>query len=415
MKHQFFILLLLPFAALSAEPIEVVRSMTLDQLVTTARTQNPQLQVAHARWEASRERPAQVTALPNPMFTYSGMDAVNGGNWPATNEKRFGLEQSFPWFGKLALKGKAASKDAEAMEREYEAMERELVMMVKETYFELYGVQQARLWTRAAVGVLTNMLNTAETMYSTGTRALEDVIKAQTEITMLQQRLLEYDQQEYTLNAKLHQLLNQSDASAIIVAVTSPTTAPVPALDHLLATAASTRPEIQKAEAEIQRDQTTGQLMKKEFYPDYKLGVEYRSLNNDDDMVMFTIGVELPLWRSKYKAAAREAEKMTDASRAARQAALQQTAFDVRDAHFKLQTARRTSDLYRTVLVPQAERRFQASDSSYRTGKTDFLDLLESERFLLEARVMAAMAEAGIGTQLARLERAVGTNWEKTK
>jgi hypothetical protein len=38
----------------------------------------------------------------------------------------------------------------------------------------------------------------------------------------------------------------------------------------------------------------------------------------------------------------------------------------------------------------------------------DFMDLLESERFLLGAKMMAAMAEGTVGMQAARLDRAVG-------
>ena len=37
-----------------------------------------------------------------------------------------------------------------------------------------------------------------------------------------------------------------------------------------------------------------------------------------------------------------------------------------------------------------------------------FMDLLESERFLLGAKAMAAMTEGTVGVQAARLERAVG-------
>jgi outer membrane protein TolC len=85
----------------------------------------------------------------------------------------------------------------------------------------------------------------------------------------------------------------------------------------------------------------------------------------------------------------------------------------VQDAQFKLLTAQRTLALYRDALVPQAEARFEASEAGYRTGKVDFLDLLESERFLLNARVMIAMAEGNIGVQHARLERAVGTELTK--
>jgi outer membrane protein, heavy metal efflux system len=79
-------------------------------------------------------------------------------------------------------------------------------------------------------------------------------------------------------------------------------------------------------------------------------------------------------------------------------------------AHFKLLAARRTLDLYRKDLVPQAEARFKASETAYQSGKADFLDLLESERFLLNARVMAAMAEGDLGMQWARQERAVGAD-----
>ena len=43
------------------------------------------------------------------------------------------------------------------------------------------------------------------------------------------------------------------------------------------------------------------------------------------------------------------------------------------------------------------------------------MDLLESERFLLNARTMAAMAEGNLGMQQARLERTAGKNFEEKK
>ena len=162
--------------------------------------------------------------------------------------------------------------------------------------------------------------------------------------------------------------------------------------------------------------------MQKEFFPDYRLGLEYRNVgvdyanfNRGDDMLMVTIGFDLPIWRSKYRAGVRAAEKMIESSQAALEAAVQQASYDVQDAWFQLQTARRTLDLYRHTLIPQAESRFWASDASYRTGKVDFLDLLDSERFLLSARTMAAMAEGNLGRQLARLERAIGTDLPEEK
>ena len=401
----------------TADEKEIVSSLTLEQLVGDAMRENPQLKSARAKWEAMKERPAQERTLPNPMLTYSGMDMIDGGTWPDTQEKRIMLQQEFPWFGKLGLKGKVAEKDAESMQREYEGMQREVIMMVKESYFDLYATQRALSITRAEEDVLKQMQKIAEAKYGVGEITQQDVLKAQAEISMLKARVLELEQQQTVLKAKLNQLLNRRADSSLGLAVTEPQREFEFQADQLFGLAEKNRPEIKQARAQIERSQRERDLMKKEFLPDYRLGVEYRNVGVDwsnfsrsDDMVMFTIGIDLPIWQTKYRAGVREANKMIESTQAALEAAETQTSYDVQDASFKLLTARRSLDLYKSALVPQAEARFDASEAGYRTGKVDFLDLLESERFLLNARVMAVMAEGNVGMQLARLERAVGTD-----
>jgi outer membrane protein TolC len=134
----------------------------------------------------------------------------------------------------------------------------------------------------------------------------------------------------------------------------------------------------------------------------------YTDFSGSENLVMLTIGFDLPIWRTKYRAGVREAEKRIESSQADLEAAEKQISYDVQDAHFKSLTARRTVDLYKNSLIPQAEARFKASEAAYRIGQVSFLELLESERFLLNARVMEAMAEGNLGTQLARQERATG-------
>ena len=86
-------------------PKEVSSSLSLEELVAAAQRENPQLRSMRAKWGAMMERPVQERTLPNPMFMYRGMDEVERGDFPHTNEKRLELEQSFPWFGKLGLRG----------------------------------------------------------------------------------------------------------------------------------------------------------------------------------------------------------------------------------------------------------------------------------------------------------------------
>lgn len=385
-------------------------SLSLDTLVNTALRTNPQLRSLRARYEAMRQRPAQERALPNPMFQYSGMDMIARGRLPNTNEKRFMLVQEFPWFGKLGLRGEVATKEAESAQQDYDAMVREVIMEAKEAYFDLYGVQRSLAITRAEQDVLEQMWKIAEARYTVGEGVQQDVLKAQAEISMLQQRLYELEQEEVIAKAELNQLLDRRADSPLGFAATEPGQNFDVSSEELFTLASNMRPEIKKAQTDIERNQAERNLMKKEFYPDYRLGLEYRNLRMGDNMVMFTVGFDLPIWRTKYRAAVRESEKMIESSQAALEAAQRQTEFDVQDARFKLVTAHRTMELYKTALIPQAEGRFQASEAGYRTGKVDFLDLLESERFLLNVRVMAVMAEANIGVQQSRLERAVGTD-----
>src|SRR5207247_3656593 len=133
--------------------------------------------------------------------------------------------------------GKVATKEAEVMQREYEAMVREIAMMVKENYFDLYAVQLALTATRAEEDVLSRMEKIAQTKYSTGAISQQDVFKAQAEISMLKQRLLELEQQETVLKAKLNLLLNRRADASLGLTVTKPSDEFDLDLEKLFATA----------------------------------------------------------------------------------------------------------------------------------------------------------------------------------
>jgi outer membrane protein TolC len=392
----------------SAASTPIATNLALDATVEIALRDNADLQSMRARWEAMRERPAQASALPDPMLSYGAMGPWDNYRFPDSEEQRVGLEQEIPWFGKRALRGQIAEKDAAAMQRDYEAMRREVKMMAKEAYYDLYALEQVIAITRAQEELLKRMEQTAQTKYAAGSVEQQDVIKAQAEITMLSPRLIDLEQQRNVQRARLNRILNRPTDSFLGRPNTPPPDAAVPDMRVLLEEAERNRPEISAAQIRAEQASLDRRLMAKEYFPDVHLGVESRSFREGDDMVMAMIEIDLPVWWGKKRAGVREAEKMAESRRAGVEAARRQTAYDVQDACYKLVAARRTLELYRQALLPQAEARFAASEAGYRAGKADFLDLLESERFLLEVRVMTRMSEGSVGAQWARLERAVG-------
>lgn len=386
-----------------------VPTLSISAAVAQALRENSGLLSLRARVSAMQERPAQADALGDPMFRYSGMDAANGGSFPDTGEKRYMLEQPFQGFGKRGLERAIAVKDAEVAQQELDTAKLDLVLLVKETVHELSAVRQAVTIAEDEMGVLERLADVAQTAYTSGARPQTDLLLAQSETTMLKQRLLELRAREAKLTATLNVLRNLP-AEAAIGSVDAPTDASVP-VDAPAGDADSgdVRPEVQAALALEQRDALVRRLAGRESSPDYRLGLEYRDLPSaDGDQLMFTVSLDLPVWRQGYRANVREATHTATASRAAREAAERQVALDAQTARVDLRRARESWDLLRRELIPQAEARFAASEAGYRTGKVDFTDLMESERFLLSARTMSVMAEAEVATERARLERALG-------
>ena len=405
-----FLVVLLAATAATAEGA-VPKSLTLIQLISAALADNPNLLAARTKWEAMKNKPEQAGALTNPMFTFRGMDMADGGDFPDTNEKRYEVEQAFPWFGKRGLQRQAAEKEAEAMQYEYETIAHDMVVGVKETYYELCSVQQVLKITLDEADVLKRLETAAQSLYASGQSGQQDMLKAQAETTILKPRILDLEAQINALKSKLNILLGRSADAPIDVAAPSGFPEVDKDADTLRAIAEENRPEIEQAGANLARAQIERRLMGREYFPDYRLGVEYRTFRNEDpNMVMFTVGIDIPVWQSKYRAGIREAERLTASSRAALKASRQQAGLDVQQAYFNVKSARAALDLYRNTLIPQAQSRFDASEASYRGGTVSFLDLLDSQRFLLNARVMAAMAESNLGMQIARLERALGTD-----
>ncbi len=395
-------------AADSASP-----SLTLRQVIDVLQADNAQLLSVNQKASALEARTQQAGALANPMVTYRGMDSVSGGQWPDTSEKRIEVEQAFPWPGKRTLARVMAGKEAAAMQFEAVATTLDLEVMAADTFYALHAVQQSLAITRSEEALLRRIESLARVRYSTGAAGQVDVLKAQTEITMLKQKWIELESRELTLKHRLNTLMNRPVDMAMGPLEVPAWRAPdeVESLgDRMMAKAVVNRPELGLAGVRIERAQAEGALMRKEGRPDYKVGLEYRSMP-DEDQAMFMVGVELPIWRSRIGAGVRGADRMVESELAARESVARQVRLEVQDAVTQVQAAQRTLELTRKELVPQAESQFSASEAAYQSGgKGDFMALLESQRFLLKVRLMGVMAESELRMQWARLARAVGVS-----
>lgn len=388
-------------------------ALSLQKAVAEALARNPGLLSTRSEARAMSERSAQERALPNPVVSYGAMNPSDSIRLVDSKETRITVEQALPAFGKREIKGRLVDSDSALQWVQYRILESELTLMVRESAYDLAVVQSNLTLLRQEQAVLSQMEQAAQIRYSVGAVESMDVIRAQSETISLRLRVVEMEQREKSLLARLNKLLSRTAGNPVTRIEIDEQSPGVPNPDVLLKRAEETQPEIEAARLKVERASYGSQLAGKEGWPDFMISAERRINRDSDDQVMLMVGLSLPVWRSRIRAGLRESVDSAEAARQGLEAAKQQTLFDIQDACFAIENARRTLALNQDELIPQAEQRFKDAEAGYRTGKITFNDFLESERFLLQARMMTTEALSEFRKQSAKLDRIMGGSWEK--
>ncbi|MFQ5649880.1 MAG: TolC family protein [bacterium] len=389
--------------------------ISLHRLLEEALQNNPAIKGAERRWRAEEARPAQVTALPDPMFSYARFgSSVETRVGPQENV--FALSQRIPFPGKLGLQGEMAKQDALAAEQKYEATKRDVVFRVKSAYYDLYWIDQSIVILNRYLALLEDFTRVAEQKYATGQGIQASVLKSQVEISSMLKRRLGFEKLRAGAAARLNALLDRSSDATVAPAAQIDSTRSPLELDSLIARALAQREELQALQAMVDKSEFMRRLAKKSYWPDFNLKANYidvrTGLSAAPDAgknawsVMF--GLNLPIWLGKRKAAVREAHELTAANKLTYENLENQIKAEIKELAVQFEITDRTLDLYEQGLLTQAKSSLESAMASYRTGRLDFLNLLDAERMLLNLNLSYVKEQTSYQKQLAALERAVG-------
>jgi len=395
---------------------EVPRGKTaLPELIEEALSQNPQIKAARNEWEASLQVIPQAKSLPDPMLSYSYFgQSVETRIGPQRN--KFSLSQKFPFFGKLSLKGEIARKGASVLEEQYMAVKLNIVLKVKKAFFSLFWLDSAIRISQEEKEVLERLTKIAEKKYETGEANQQDVLKAQLEISKVQDKILILNQRRRAIAAELNALLNRRPDSFIGEVEEFEVPELRFELEKLYEWAREMRPELRKAKHFIEKNEESLKLAKKNYFPDFRLMFDYidigggttTNIKDGRNSWMASVGINIPIWRKKLRASEAEAATKLKASQDSYENVQNETLSRVNELFFEVETASEQVNLYKYSLLPQAEQSLKASEVGYLTGKVDFLNLLDAERMVLLIRIGYFKTIADLGKSLAQLERVVG-------
>ncbi len=396
--------------------LELNEDSTLSDYLTCAALNNPGLKAAFLRWKAALEKIPEVRSPPDPRFTYAYfIRKVETRVGP--QRQKFGLSQTFPWLGKLRLRGHAASEAAQAAEQRYEATKLKLFFRVKEAYYEYHYLAQSIAITRENLNLLRHLESVARTRYAAGTTPHADIIRAQVELGKLEDRLLTLNDLREPIVARLNAALNRPISAPIAWPRRTAEEKVAFTQDELLAWLKEKNPELRAVDFLAARERWNIDLAKKNYYPDMTLSLETVDTgeaampgveDSGKDPVMAMLSINIPLWLEKYRAKERQARARYRAFLQERTDQENRLAADVKLAMYKYRDAERKIDLYKNTLTPKAEQSLRVNIQTYKAGKGTFLDVIDAARTILDFQLAYERAFADRAQRLAELEMLVG-------
>lgn len=403
-------------AALAAPAQE---RLELDVLVREALQNNPEIIAAQKQYEAARQRPTQESSLPDPMlslgYTSAGSPSPFAGiGVEPTANAGLMVSQEVPFPGKRKLRGDIARKEADADFELYQAVQLNVVSRLKQAYYRLYYAYAATDVLERNKELLRKLLRITEARYSVGRAAQQDVFKTQTELSILETRLVNLARERGAREAEINSLLNRRPGSPLARPAEIQPKDTVILLDDLYAAARENSPMLRRDQKMIERTELALNLARKDYYPDYVLSGGYFNQGRMADMWQFRVDFKLPAyyWRKQRAAVAEQAQSVSQ-TRRTYEATNQALHFRIKDDYLMFTTSNRLMKLYGQTVIPQAKLALESSLASYETGTIDFLSVLTNYVTVVEYEMNYYEELQNYYLALSRLEEMTGLSLTK--
>jgi cobalt-zinc-cadmium efflux system outer membrane protein len=386
--------------------------LRLPQAQALALMQNPDL--AAFAWEvrAGEARTLQAGLPPNPGVGVEVENVAGSGDFQGVDgaEVTVGLSQVIELAGKRRKRTHVAALERDLAAWDYETARLDVLTQVAQAFADVLRVQE-----RLAVDA--DLVRLAEQIY----RIVAERVKAgkvspleatRARVALATSRIARQRVQRELTAAKERLAATWGGTRATFERVTGDleTLNPIPSA-AVVAQRIVQNPDIARWATAMARRQAAVTLAEANRTPDPTLGAGVRYFNNVDEAdahaLLLAVSVPLPVFdrnqgnilEARYQLARTEVERRAAAVRV--QTALAET-------HAALSAAFSEASTLRDEVLPGAQQAFDAAREGYRQGKFQFLEVLDAQRTLFEARGQYVEALSTYHKAVAALERLIG-------
>lgn len=361
------------------------------------------------------DRAVADTQLPDPKLKLSAtnfpVDTFRFGQEPMT-QAQVGLQQSFPRGKTLHYRGERRKAEAEAQRALQKLQEIQIALDTKTTWLELYywrGAQGKVSESRQAVRELSDI---ARSIFSTGRRSAQDVLRADLELTILDDRLVEVERQIDINRANLARLIGPDESLRPLAKI-------LPSYTKLRDRAALREqlvhhPSVDAIDSEINARRSDIDIARQQYRPGFTLNGGYGARGGSrPDFATVGVTFDIPIFTGKKQdrnvSAARRDRSSAEMTRKARLLELDR---QLAGAYADQARLEQRITLYEKSVLLRANETTQATLTAYQNDLSDFAELVRARLAELDTELTLLRLRIDRAQVMARLDYLAGENNE---
>ncbi len=372
--------------------------LALEQAEQIALGDDPILAQLDARAGAFDDQAVADGQLPDPRVKI-GLMSLPLDSFDFTKERmtqaQFGLSQSFPRGRTLSLRRDKTETFANVERARRQDQESKIILAVRRSWLDLFYWRRATEIVGKQKTAVRNLIGIVESLYITGRQTQQDLIRAELEFSLLEDRELEIKRQMEVSRVELAKWIDAEFASRPLP--TSLPNLPSPKSLDDLKDGLEHHPSIRVENFLLAASKTDVELAEQAYKPAWSVDLTY-GLRGDEDVMgrqlpdfgSVMVVLDVPLFTKKRQ------DKRLSASKQ-RAAAMQYQRVDqLRELRRQLEAEYATwlrlderARLYQQAITVQSGRNLEASINGYQSDVTDFSALMRAQILDLDTELQA--------------------------
>tara|TARA_R110002072_G_scaffold303078_1_gene492960 strand:- start:49824 stop:51464 length:1641 start_codon:yes stop_codon:yes gene_type:complete len=373
-------------------PIQVEGALSLADIEEIAQVHNPTLAQAEAAITGAEGQYIQGGLYPNPQVGYQASEIGNDGK---AGQQGAYVSQTFVTGGKLELNQYTAAREIEARQQDLEAQRQRVLTSVRIGFYDVLNAQRAVTLSEQLVKISEEGVKTAQALFDAKQAGRVDLLQAKIELNSARVLLRNATNRQTAAWQQLAAVLGQPDRPIERVGGELEPAMDELGTDAVMARIMSASPELQAANAQVERARAALRRAEVEPIPDIQTqtGVQY-DYGSQFAIVGLQVGVNLPIFNknegniqtayAEMIAAQREVERL--------QLDLKNRLAVVMEGY---QNATYEVERYSTEILPDAKDSLELITAGYTQGEFDYNRLLLAQRTYFQNNInyLAALRE----------------------